>query len=120
MEGGFVLEEAGGEGGTGILATNLKNNLGGAFARRLQHMVEFSLPDAVLRERIWHKVFPEATPLAADVDLGFVARRFKLSGGNIRNVALHAPFLAAQDGTPLSISPIIRGPKPVLPQQDPP
>src|SRR5205823_7512801 len=111
IEIGFLLQQLDAHDGTVILATNLKNNLDGAFARRLQHMVEFSLPDAALRERIWRKVFPETTPLAADVDLGFVARRFKLSGGNIRNIALNAAFLAAQDGGCVTMTHIIRGTK---------
>ena len=111
IEIGFLLQQLDAHDGTVILATNLKNNLDGAFARRLQHMVEFSLPDAGLRERIWRKVFPETTPLAADVDLGFVARRFKLSGGNIRNIALNAAFLAAQDGGCVTMTHIIRGTK---------
>lgn len=37
-------------------------------------------------------------PLAADVDLSFLAHQFKLSGGNIKNIALAAAFLAAEDG----------------------
>ena len=39
-----------------------------------------------------------AVPLASDTDLGFLAKQFKLSGGNIRNIALASAFLAASDG----------------------
>ena len=31
------------------------------------------------------------------VDLGFLARKLKLAGGHIRNIALTAGFLAAED-----------------------
>jgi hypothetical protein len=36
--------------------------------------------------------------LAEDVDLDLLSRQFKLSGGNIKNVALAAAFLAPDDG----------------------
>ena len=45
---------------------------------------------------------------AADVDLAFLARQFKLAGGNIRNVALLAAFLAAEDGTPIGMAQLMR------------
>src|SRR5262249_15587665 len=65
-----------------ILATNLKGNMDAAFARRLQHVVEFPFPDEAQRGRIWARVFPERTPLRDDVNFTFLARRFELAGGN--------------------------------------
>jgi ATP-dependent 26S proteasome regulatory subunit len=43
-------------------------------------------------------IWPEEAPLATDVNFDYLARRFKLSGGNIKNIALAAAFLAADDG----------------------
>ena len=60
---------------------------------------------------IWSKVFPQAAPLAADVDLAFMAKQFKLAGGNIRNIALLAAFLAADDGTAIGMTQIVRATK---------
>jgi hypothetical protein len=40
---------------------------------------------------------------AADVDLGFLARKYKLAGGNIRNIAVAAAFLAAAEGGPITM-----------------
>ena len=40
-------------------------------------------------------MFPEAAPLAPDVNLAFLAHQFELTGGQIRNCALAAAFLAA-------------------------
>ena len=37
-------------------------------------------------------------PLGEDVDFQFLAKQFPIAGGDIRNVALEAAFLAAQDG----------------------
>ena len=42
-------------------------------------------------------IWPAETPLAADVDLGFLARQFKLSGGNIKNIALAAMPVGMQN-----------------------
>jgi hypothetical protein len=36
-------------------------------------------------------------PLAPDVDVQFLAKQFAIAGGDIRNVALDAAFMAAQD-----------------------
>jgi hypothetical protein len=37
-------------------------------------------------------------PRSPDLNLHFMARRFEITGGNIRNIALAAAFLAAGDG----------------------
>jgi ATP-dependent 26S proteasome regulatory subunit len=84
--------------GIAILATNLRQNLDQSFIRRLAFTVHFAFPDADSRRRIWDGIWPQQTPLADDVDLDLLARQFKLSGGNIKNVALAAAFLVAGDG----------------------
>ena len=79
-----------------ILATNLRQNLDEAFVRRLAFTIHFPFPGEEERLRVWRGIWPEQTPLGEDVDLADLARRFKLSGGNIKNVALAAAFLAAR------------------------
>jgi hypothetical protein len=37
-------------------------------------------------------------PRATDIDLALLAERYRLTGGNIRNIILGAAFLAARDG----------------------
>ena len=53
--------------------------------------------------------FPPTTPIDGDVDLEFLARQFKIAGGNIRNIVLAAAFLAASDGTGVGMAHFIRG-----------
>jgi SpoVK/Ycf46/Vps4 family AAA+-type ATPase len=89
--------------GMTILATNLRQNLDDAFVRRIAFTIHFPFPDEESRRRIWAGIWPESTPLAADVDLEFLARQFKLSGGNIKNIALAASFLAAADGSAVTM-----------------
>ena len=53
-------------------------------------------------------MFPAEAPLAADIDLALLARQFRLAGGNIRNVALLAAFLAAEDGSTIGMGQVMR------------
>ena len=70
----------------------------------MHHTVEFPFPDAVHRERIWENAFPEQAPLDKDkLGFGFLARQFELNGGNIRNIALAAAFMAAEAEGEISI-----------------
>jgi hypothetical protein len=43
-------------------------------------------------------VFPPEAPLSPELDFGALARRVRLSGGNIKNIALAAAFYAANNG----------------------
>lgn len=95
--------------GLTILATNLRHNMDEAFVRRLAFSVTFPFPEEPERRRIWEKCWPAQAPMDSDVDAAFLARQFKLTGGNIRNVALAAAFDAAADGGRVSMSHIVRG-----------
>src|SRR5207237_1324506 len=59
---------------------------------------------APARLEIWRRTLPAATPLAPDVDLNLLAKRHRLSGGNIRNAIVTAAFLAAGRGGPLTMA----------------
>ena len=63
--------------------------------RRLAFIVHFPFPDEAQRRRLWETVWPGKVRLAADIDKDELARDLKFSGGNIKNVALAAAFLAA-------------------------
>jgi hypothetical protein len=93
--------------GLAILTTNLRANLDEAFLRRLDLIVDFPMPDDVDRLRLWERHLPPILARADDVDLGFLARAFKLSGGNIRNVCLAAAFLTATDRRPVTMADLI-------------
>jgi SpoVK/Ycf46/Vps4 family AAA+-type ATPase len=102
IEIGYLLQRMEEYDGVAILATNLRRNMDDAFVRRMHATVEFPLPDAEDRLRIWDSIWPASTPRDPDLDLGAFARRFELSGGHIRNIALAAAFLAAADGQVVS------------------
>lgn len=108
IEVAYLLQRIEHYGGIAVLATNLRSNLDAAFMRRLSFAVEFPAPDAELRRRIWEKVWPSGLVLDADVDLDFMAERFTLPGGFIRNIAVGAAFLAAADGGPIAMRHVVQ------------
>jgi len=111
IEVGYLLQKMEEYDGVVILATNLRKNLDDAFVRRLHVAIDFPFPEEPDRKRIWQVVFPADAPLAADVDLGFMAKQFKLAGGNIRNIALLSAYLAAEDGGPIAMAHMIKAVK---------
>jgi len=108
VEISYLLQKMEEYQGIAILATNLRQNLDDAFQRRLAFTVHFPFPDEESRRRIWEGAWPPETPLTAGVDAAFLARRFKLAGGNIKNVALAAAFLAAAEHGRVSHAHLLR------------
>ncbi len=98
IETGYLLQKMEEYEGIAILATNLRSNMDGAFVRRMNFIVELPLPHEKERRAIWEGIWPENTPRSERLDLDFVARRFEITGGNIRNIALAAAFMAADNG----------------------
>jgi ATP-dependent 26S proteasome regulatory subunit len=98
LEISYLLQRMEQHEGLAILASNLRQHLDDAFVRRIAFTVHFSFPDEVHRRHIWKRIWPETLPLGSDVDFEVLARQFKLSGGNIKNIALGSAFLAAADG----------------------
>jgi len=111
IEVAYLLQKMEEYDGIVILATNLRKNLDEGFARRMHFSVEFPLPEEPDRLRIWRRIFPQEAPLAEDLDLNFMARQFKVTGGNIKNIALGAAFLAAGDGATIKMEHLIRATK---------
>jgi hypothetical protein len=108
VEVAYLLQRMEQFDGMAILTTNLRANVDEAFLRRLDAIVDFPLPDADDRRRLWQRNLSAGAPRADDIDLDFLARRFALSGGNIRNVAVGAAFLAAEAGRPLGMEDLAR------------
>jgi hypothetical protein len=98
LEVSYLLQRMEDYDGVVILASNLRNNIDKAFARRIRFTIEFPMPDEAERLRIWEQVWPEELPRDPDLDFAGLAARFDLSGSGIRNVVMSAAFLAASDG----------------------
>ena len=76
--------------------------------RRITYVVRFPFPDAAFRQEIYRRTIPENAPLAEDIDWAFLAEKFELSGGYIKNIVLSAAFMAAQEDAPIGMSQLLR------------
>ena len=108
IEIGYLLQKMDEYIGIVILATNLRKNIDEAFERRMHFTLEFPFPEELDRLRIWQNIYPKETPLNENIDFNFLSRRFKMTGGNIKNVALAAAFFAANDGKIVTMEHLIR------------
>jgi SpoVK/Ycf46/Vps4 family AAA+-type ATPase len=109
VEVSYLLQRMEAYDGVTILATNLRANLDEAFTRRLQFAVDFPFPERADRRRIWETLFPPDVPRDLDLDFDLLARRFKLAGGNIRNIIVSAAYLAASDGECVTMEHLLHG-----------
>jgi hypothetical protein len=105
IEVGYLLQRMEAYQGLAILTTNLKNAIDRAFARRLRFAVHFPFPDAEQRLAIWRRAFPAGAPVNG-IDPQRLAQ-LKVAGGNIRNIALNAAFLAADSKTKLGMAHVL-------------
>jgi len=110
IEVNYLLQRLEQYEGIVVLATNLYRNLDEAFLRRISDVIEFPLPDEPLREQIWRKHFPDKAVVSRDpnraIDFPFLAKHFKLTGGNIKNITLSAAFAAAPK--PIDMGHVVR------------
>jgi adenylate kinase family enzyme len=102
LEVNYLLQRLDSFEGIAILTTNLEGSIDQAFKRRLSLRLAFPFPDEDMRVRLWAAHIPPEVPTKGDFDFADLARRFPMSGGYIRNSALRAAFLAAQEGAPLA------------------
>jgi hypothetical protein len=108
IEIGYLLQKMEEYEGLAILTTNLRSNMDDAFVRRLRFIIEFPFPNEKQRRQIWEKVWPDTTPCSSDINLDFLARRFEIPGAHIRNIALAAAFLAADDGRVINMAHLLQ------------
>lgn len=106
IEVSYLLQRMEAYRGLAILTTNLKNALDTAFLRRIRFTVHFPFPDAAQREEIWRRIFPHETP-TENLDTNKLSR-LNVAGGNIRNIALNAAFLAADADEPVHMGHLLR------------
>ncbi|HEU0297982.1 MAG TPA: ATP-binding protein [Longimicrobium sp.] len=106
IEVSYLLQRMEAYRGLAILTTNQKQALDTAFQRRLRFVVSFPFPDAEQRQEIWRRAFPPQTP-ARGVDPERLAQ-LHVAGGSIRNIALSAAFLAADQGGPVEMGHLLQ------------
>jgi hypothetical protein len=102
MEVNYLLQRLDTFEGIAILTTNFGSAIDPAFKRRLTYRVTFPFPDEEMREQLWRSLIPAEVPVQGKLDFVGLSQRFRLSGGYIRNAALRAAFLAAEEGSSLT------------------
>ena len=103
LEISYLLERMERFKGLAILATNRRKDMDEAFLRRLRFVIEFPLPGASERQRIWRGVIPESVDVG-DLDFDFLAQRFAFAGGHIRAIVFHACLQSAAEGAPRQLT----------------
>jgi len=107
VEVSYLLQKIEEYEGIVILASNFKENIDEAFLRRLRFAIEFPTPNEEQRKLLWVRLFPKRL-LEKDINFTPFAKKFKLSGANIRNVALYAAFNAVGNDAKIGIEHIVK------------
>lgn len=106
IEINYLLQRIESYRGLAILATNMKSALDQAFMRRIRFIVEFAPHGHAERKAIWQRIFPPQTRTIG-LDYSRLAN-LNINGGSINNVAINAAFLAAQAGSPVTMSLVLQ------------
>jgi hypothetical protein len=106
LEVSYLLQRMESYQGLAILTTNLKDSIDTAFMRRIRFIVKFSVPDVSQRMELWQRIFPKDTP-TKDLNIKKLAQ-LSLAAGNIRNIALNAAFLAADENQPITMAHLLK------------
>lgn len=100
IETNYLLQRLEHYRGIVVVTTNLGESIDRAFQRRMDVTVEFRPPRADERFHIWRLHLPDDHVVTGRM-LDRMASRCALTGGQIRNAALHATLLAVDAGTPV-------------------
>ncbi len=96
LETNYLLQRLENYNGILFITTNLGENVDRAFQRRIDVHIEFNLPEAEERYRIWEIHLPDVHEISGEY-LRTIAVRCALSGGQIRNAALFAACAALEN-----------------------
>jgi AAA+ superfamily predicted ATPase len=99
QEVSFLLQRVETFDGVAILASNRRENLDEAFARRFESVIYFPMPRPEERLLLWQQGFSTRTRLEESLDLEKIAREHTLSGGSIMNVIRYASLEALKGGS---------------------
>jgi hypothetical protein len=99
LEVNYLLQRVESFGGVVLLTTNLDTSIDPALRRRLASHIVFAAPEAEERAQLWRSMLDTGAPLADGIDYDELAEEFSaMTGANIRNSAISAAFLAAEEG----------------------
>jgi hypothetical protein len=91
-----------------LLTSNTRSRFDSSFARRLDQIVEFTLPGPEERRALWLRHLGGAHRLAPR-DVNRLAARVDLPGGYVRGAVLAASVLAHAEERPIELRDVLRG-----------
>lgn len=97
QEVSFLLQRIETFDGIAILASNRRENLDEAFARRFESIIYFPMPRPEERLRLWQQGFSKQSQLEKTLDLEKIAHEYTLAGGSIMNVIRYASLEALKN-----------------------
>lgn len=97
---GLLLHELEHFPGICILIANMTqgstiHRLSPELLRRLKFVVEFKMPDQVVRSQMWKKMIPNKAPVAPDINFEKLGRQFEFASGTISAAVIRAAAEAA-------------------------
>ncbi|MBP6634010.1 MAG: ATP-binding protein, partial [Kofleriaceae bacterium] len=108
LEVNYLLQRMEDFGGITILTSNLESSIDAAFKRRIAFKLDFPFPDEDERLKLWRAMIPTEAAIDGRVRFEDLSARFVMSGGNIRNAVVRGAFLAAADGTAITMKHLMR------------
>ncbi|MEZ4404459.1 MAG: ATP-binding protein [Kofleriaceae bacterium] len=108
LEVNYLLQRMESFAGIVILTTNHETSIDEAFRRRLSLRVDFPVPEPDERARLWRTMLPKEARIDRDIDFDALAHRYEMTGGYIKNAALRAAFLAADEGALIAMRHLVR------------
>lgn len=98
QETAYLLQRIEDFAGVVILASNLRNNIDEAFARRFQSLIYFSIPQAEERLKLWRQSMSQVSTLEEGIDLNVLAKKYELTGGMIMNIVRYCSLMSVNRG----------------------
>jgi DNA polymerase III delta prime subunit len=99
----YLLQRLEHYSGVVVMTTNKEAALDEALQRRLTLHLHLQVPEPPERERLWRSMLPQKAPSDSDISFPVLAKEFEISGGYIKNIALRAAFLAAEEGRAINM-----------------
>ena len=103
LEVNYLLQRMEEFEGITILTTNLETSIDEAVRRRLAYRIQFAVPEVDERKQLWRAMLPIEARVEPGLDFSTLAERFEMSGGYIRNAVIRAAYLAAADGSVITM-----------------
>jgi predicted nucleic acid-binding protein len=102
----YLLQRLESHGGITVLTSNSRSRIDAAFTRRLDAVIEFTLPTPPERLALWRALLGQAAAGLAPAFLERLALEVEASGGTLRNIVATATVLAgtAPDEAALAVA----------------